>query len=380
MALDAFTLEMAGRIGLSPSYIESKVTELLQAAAAAGLDLGGNVLAGFDLNGPLTRADDAQLTPFPGTSEIIRRLAGTPRIYPAIITGWDTATVTACVRKMGLDGIGVICERGMLYLLEGQERFLYPQCDAESHLFMATCWRLAAGQGLKIAFQGNRSSGSQAIMVEADQRAGIAGHPAVNGRVTDLLAVYRAACGGSDLRWTGDRLIFRADPANMAGLHAALTGPFALSSLRAALEPDGQVALELPGADRADVTLADVAAFSERLAAGTGRVAFVNPDYGVDFLTRAALDERYSKENAARTLAARVFGGQPFAIASVGDKEQDIISGPASLYCAQAGSEVCALLRQRGQRFVEVQDGRDYALALYEAQRRLAGPTAGGNG
>lgn len=367
--MDQFIHDTAERIGLSTAYIEDKVAEVLSLAESAGLDLSGKILAGFDLNGPLTRTDDASLTGYRGVGELLRFLADTGDIYPVIITGWDSVTVTACAQRMGLDTAGIICERGMLYRYDGHEHFLYPQRDEESYTFMACTWQLAAEAGLKVAFQGNRSSGSQAIMVEADERAGIGLHPAVAGRRATLAAIYETACRDSDLAFDGDRLLFRPDAANMAGLYRALAGPYALTSLRAAPAPGGRVAVTMGDRDRPDFTLDDLAAFCGRVAAASGRIAFVNPDYGVDFLTSEALSSRYSKESAALALGRRVFGECPFLTTSVGDKEQDIFSGPHTLCFAQAGSEVHDLLASRGTPYLTVQDGRDCALILYEAHR-----------
>ena len=127
--MDQFIHDTTERIGLSPAYIEDKVAELLALAERAGLDLGGNILAGFDLNGPLTRTNDASLTAYPGVGELLRFLVDSGDIYPVIITGWDSVTVTACAQRMGLDTAGIICERGMLYRYGGHEHFLYPQRD-----------------------------------------------------------------------------------------------------------------------------------------------------------------------------------------------------------------------------------------------------------
>lgn len=368
--------ELAGLAGLEENYLFDLVEQLLKKADELGYDLGGNIVVGLDVNGPIVACDDAALMPFPGAIESIENLMNTDGIEVTLMTGWDLSTMGFFKRnKLKLPQIGIVGEYGMVYERAGNFRYLYPYREEERLEFMYGVLKVAAEMDVKVAFQGNYSPGSGAIYAEGDEHGQLLSHALVKDRRPTMKQLYEAAAEKSDIELTEDegKIIFENKPENLKGLAEALFKTHPLISVRVKKEDDGKLSMYIDPNDKPDFDFEKVKEFAKLAGEQIGRKALPYEDHGVDLISKEAEEGNYSKDAGLREYGKDAFANKPFISAIVGDKGSDIPKTiKDTIMFPLKDAEAERIADEKSIPSVPVIDVRDFALALAEAHRMKA--------
>jgi len=362
---------LAESVPLDTDALKTLTGDILAKADALGYDIGGRIVCGLDVNGPLVACDDNNLTPFAGAPECVKHLMDIPGVEVSLMTGWDLSTMDFFRKHKLKLPVGIVGEYGMVYKQKGKTRHLYPYREEERLDFMHAVLKVAAEQHVKIAFQGNYSPGSGAICVEADEHGDLLQHPLVKDRRPTVEQLYDALKDTSEAVLDGDRIVFENKPQNLKGIAEALFKTHPLISVRAHTEEGGKISIRIDARDSADFgDFNKVKEFAGLVGEACGRNALVYEDHGIDFMSKEAEQGSYSKDAGLREYGREAFGDDNFVSAIIGDKNSDIPrTTDKTLFFPVRGSDAEPIAEERGVPSIAATDVRDFALALAEAHR-----------
>lgn len=369
--------QMADKLGLDKQKLIALIQDILEVSRTSGRDISGNIVCGLDVNGPIVDCDDSELTPYPGANRAIEYLIDNPGIEVTLCTGWDLKSMEFFKdNRLGVEKLGTVGEYGMVYERGGKFNYLYPYNEQEACHFVRDVLGAAADQKVKVAFQGNYSTGAGAIYIEGDRNGNVLQHPLVKGRRPTAKQLAEAmTVNGSKaaLDEASGRIRFSSDVANMAGTYRALIKTHPLISVRVELDGSDYVIWiddqDKPGFDF-EALKAVVPAFEAR----AGRKALVYEDFGVDLIAPAVEKGNYSKDSGLRAFGREAFGNDDFLSIIIGDKRSDIPKSlTKTLMAAQKASSAEKIARDEKIPSFNPIDVRDFAVAVSEAHRIAGG-------
>ena len=375
--LSESALKMADKLSLDKAKLAALVAEILEAGRKHKRDLAGQIICGLDVNGPIVDCDDSELTPYPGAAEAITYLIGIQGIEVTLCTGWDLNSMEFFKEnRLKVEGLGTVGEYGMVYERKGKFNYLYPYNEQEALNFVRDVLTSAAEQKVKVALQGNYSTGAGAIYIEGDKNGNLLQHPLVKGRRPTLEKLAQACtAGGSrvELDRKAGRIRFSAKAENMRGLYQALIKTHPLISVRVENSGADELALwidekDAPGFDF-EALKKVVPPFEKR----SGRKALVYEDFGVDLIAPRVEAGNYSKDAGLRAFGREAFGNDNFLSIIIGDKRSDIPKSIAkTMMAAQKGTSAEKIANEEGIPSFNPLDVRDFAVAVAEAHRIAA--------
>ena len=365
---------MAQKLGLDKPKLVELVGDILEVGRSSGRDISGNLVCGLDVNGPIVDCDDSELTPYPGASEAISYLIAQDGIEVTLCTGWDLNTMEFFKEnRLEVAGLGTVGEYGMVYERKGEFHYLYPYNEDEALQFVKDLLEAAAAEDVKVALQGNYSTGAGAIYIEGDTNGNLLEHPLVKGRRPTMKQLAEACAQGSRVTYddNADRIRFSSDKENLRGIYQALVKKHPLISLRVEQEaPGAQLAVWIDDRDRPGFDFESLKKVAPVFEKRTGRKALVYEDFGVDFIAPAVEEGNYSKDAGLREFGREAFGNDDFLSVIIGDKRSDIPKTLAkTLMAAQKGTSAEQIaIDENIPSFFPI-DVRDFAVALAEAHR-----------
>ena len=367
IALDARGSELAVRLGLAEGVIVAEAERIVAAAAENDLDLSGDIVIGLDVNGPIVAVDNNDLMPLEGARECVAYLLDIENVQTALMTGWDLSSMTFFrEERMGLPGLGIVGEYGMVYKKGDEVVFIYPYDETEALSFIKTAIDIHADHDLKFAIQGNFSSGVGPLIVEADQNGNLFEHPLVKGRIPKIEKLHEEAeKGGSEVKLAGGKVYFRNQADNLRGIFEALARKHPLVSVRFHRGEDDMCYFEIDPRDKPGFTFSDLQVIGDIITEKTGRRCMVYEDFGIDCFAKAVDEGDYYKQAGLDAYGKDVLGGKPFVKIIVGDKANDaprVFEG--TLFCPQKGSQAEDHAAENKIPSTCVTDVRDFALAM----------------
>ncbi len=370
--------KIADAIPISHEYLADLTQQILDICTQRKLKIGGNLVTGLDVNGPIVSCSDSDLIPFKGAIEAIDHMMHQHGIEVTLMTGWDLTTMGFFRKDRLRLPIGIVGEYGMAYELNGKTRHLYPYDETEATSFVSSVLAAAATDRLKVAFQGNVSPGAGAVYFEGDRNGNLLNHCLVKGRRPSIGQIYDAIKVESQARLEGDRIIFANKPENMKGFYSALFRKHPLISVRVMPEQGDMLSIAIDENDKPGFTFEDLKKFGEKAKAITGRDILVYEDFGVDFMSPKVKDGNYSKDSGLRAYGREAFGNDNFLAVIIGDKKSDIPKKTENtLMFALQGSDAEPVVRGMPHlASVFPKDVRDFALAVSEAHRIAGGKKA----
>jgi hydroxymethylpyrimidine pyrophosphatase-like HAD family hydrolase len=365
-ALDARGKKLAAAAGLDEAKVAAVAEGILASAKANKLDLSGDIVIGLDVNGPIVAVDNNDLMPLPHAKECVEYLMQIKGITVALMTGWDLSSMTFFRdERMGLGGLGIVGEYGMVYKKGDRVTFIYPYSDAEALGFIQTAIDIAADAGLKFAIQGNYSSGVGPVIVEADHNGHLFEHPLVKGRIPTIEKIHQEAKGKSKCEFRDGKIYFENKVENLQGIFEALARKHPLISVRYRRVKGDLVSLEMDANDKPGFKFPDLQKLGETLTKRTGRRCMVYEDFGIDCFAKAVDDGDYYKQSGLHAYGKDVLAGAPFVKIIVGDKANDapkVFEG--TLFCPQVGTQAEKYAAEKKIPSALVGDVRDFALAM----------------
>lgn len=354
-------MQISSLCGFEPKELADKARRLREILEEKGID-DLPILIAFDINGPLISTEDATMTPYVGTIEVLQLLTNLPRVKLCLISGWDLTTVRQFSTKiLGLDRISIVAERGMLYMDDGKIYHLYPNSEDEIDDFAITLFKVASGKNLQIAIQPNVSSGCQCIYFEGFNRAKLGEHPCMSGIEISSLALINIL-KKNHIKCLIDHnilTIFATAPILYRLLKEKLP-LFPLRILDVDNLEDSKIYINIDPNDNTCYDLKMLVETAAIISNLTKRSYEANDDYSIDFLTNVAIDNGYSKSRAAHKLGHKLFG-ERFVIFNVGDKLGDIVDCDNAIFFPQNNTGAMSATSNIG---FPVTDGREYALIL----------------
>ncbi|MFP4521448.1 MAG: hypothetical protein ACLFQK_04820 [Fibrobacterota bacterium] len=322
------TVSFASQFGVDAENIVNTMNSLEKLENEGTISIKKNMVVGFDVNGPMVDPADNSLTPYPGSKEACEMLMENESIAVTLMTGWDLATMKYYQQNKLKAPVDIVCEYGQVYFKGEDVKYLYPFDESESFGFMKTVFDLMAKHGLKVAFQGNYSAGTGALVVEGDEHGDLLSHPLVDGRRPTMVQLYDAIAEGSEAEFDKDNnlILFKNDVSNLKGVHTALTRKHSLISVRVKEIPDGRIGIWIDDKDKPEFDYDKLAEFSKIAGEATGRIPQYHRDHGLDLHSKKAKEGNFSKENGLHEYAKDVFGNEDFFSLVVGDMENDIPS------------------------------------------------------
>jgi hypothetical protein len=365
--------KVAEELHLDKRRLVRLIESLLEVARESGRSLAGNIVCGLDVNGPIVDCDDSELNAYPGASEAINYLIAVPGIEVTLCTGWDLASMAFFKEnRLNVQGLGTVGEYGMVYEREGRHRYLYPYDQEEALQFVHDVLVSAAENKVKVAIQGNYSTGAGAIYIEGDHNGNLLEHPLVKDRRPTLSQLAEACRPESevDLDQSADRIRFSRHPASMLGLYQALVKTHPLISVRVEFAAEDQLAIWIDDQDREGFDFEALKAVVPDFENRSGRKALVYEDFGVDLIASAVEEGNYSKDAGLRELGREAFGHDEFLSIIIGDKRSDIPKTLRNtLMAAQKDSSAQQIaIDEKIPSFYPL-DVRDFAIAVAEAHR-----------
>jgi len=365
--------KMSEQLSLEKMQLVRLIEEILEVGGGSGRNLGGKIVCGLDVNGPIVDCDDSELNAYPGTSEAINYLIAVPEIEVTLCTGWDLASMAFFKEnRLDVEGLGTVGEYGMVFERDGKHTYLYPYNEAEALEFVRDVLISAAENEVKVAFQGNYSTGAGAIYIEGDRNGNLLEHPLVKGRRPTIAQLAEACKPESEVQMdeARGRICFSRNLKNMLGLYKALVKTHPLISVRVEQAGEEQLSLWIDDQDKADFDFEAlkrvVPAFEQR----SGRKALVYEDFGVDLIAPSVEKGNYSKDAGLRELGRDAFGDDDFLSIIIGDKRSDIPKTlTKTLMAAQKGSEAEQITIDENIPSFCPLDVRDFAIAVAEAHR-----------
>jgi len=365
--------QMAQQLSLDKVHLADLIQDILDVASKSGRELGGNIVCGLDVNGPIVDCDDSELNAYPGSSEAINYLIAVPGIEVTLCTGWDLASMAFFKEnRLSVEGLGTVGEYGMVYERKGIHRYLYPHNEDEALQFVKDVLVSAAENDVKVGFQGNFSTGAGAIYIEGDHNGNLLEHPLVKGRRPTLAQLAEACRPDSEVELdeVAGRLRFKKDVGNMPGLYKALVKTHPLISLRVERDGENDLAIWIDDLDKDGFDFESLKAVVPHFEKRSGRKALVYEDFGVDLIAAAVEEGNYSKDAGLRELGREAFGHDEFLSIIIGDKRSDIPKTlTRTLMAAQKGSSAEQIAKEENIPSFYPLDVRDFAVALAEAHR-----------
>jgi hypothetical protein len=365
--------QIAGQLALDRAKLVDLIQEILEVASQSGRDLGGDIVCGLDVNGPIVDCDDSELNAYPGASEAINYLIAVPGIEVTLCTGWDLASMAFFKEnRLSVEGLGTVGEYGMVYERMGKHRYLYPYNEDEALRFVHDVLVSAAKNDVKVGIQGNYSTGAGAIYIEGDYNGNLLEHPLVKGRRPALAELAEACRPESqvELDTASGRLRFNSDVGNMLGLYKALVKTHPLISVRVEQDGEYDLAIWIDDQDKDGFDFESLKQVVPDFERRSERKALVYEDFGVDLIASAVEEGNYSKDAGLRELGREAFGHHDFLSIIIGDKRSDIPKTlTKTLMAAQKGSSAEQIAKDENIPSFYPLDVRDFAVALAEAHR-----------
>lgn len=368
---------MADKLGLDKQKLVDLIRDILNVSRTSGRDISKNLVCGLDVNGPIVDCDDSELTPYPGASEAIEYLIDNDGIEVTLCTGWDLKSMEFFKEnRLGVERLGTVGEYGMVYERGGKFNYLYPYSDREACAFVRDVLTSAAQQKVKVAFQGNYSTGAGAIYIEGDRNGNVLQHPLVKGRRPTMAQLAGAMTGnGSQAEFdaAAGRIRFPAAPDNMKGIYQALIKTHPLISIRVELA-DEVFSVWIDEDDKPGFDFEALKKVVPAFEKNSGRKALVYEDFGVDLIAPAVEKGNYSKDSGLRAFGREAFGNDDFISIIIGDKRSDIPKTLTNtLMAAQKDSNAEKIARDENIPSFYPIDVRDFAVAVSEAHRIVRG-------
>jgi len=366
---------MAEKLGLDKTRLIELIVDILEVGRRTGRDVSGNIVCGLDVNGPIVDCDDSELTPYPGAAEAISYLIAQDGIEVTLCTGWDLNTMEFFKEnRLKVADLGTVGEYGMVYERKGEFHYLYPYNEDEALQFVKDLMEAAAAEDVKVALQGNYSTGAGAIYIEGDTNGNLLGHPLVKGRRPGMKQLADAcAQGGSRVSFDeeANRIRFSSEKENLRGIYQALVKKHPLISLRVQQEiPGGELAVWIDDQDKPGFDFESLKQVAPVFEKRTGRKALVYEDFGVDFIAPSVETGNYSKDGGLREFGREAFGNDDFLSVIIGDKRSDIpITLTRTLMAAQKGTSAEKIAKDENIPSFFPIDVCDFAVALAEAHR-----------
>jgi hypothetical protein len=368
--------KMADKLGLDKQKLVALIAEILEVSRKNDRNVSGNIVCGLDVNGPIVDCDDSELTPYPGASDAIRYLIASPGIEVTLCTGWDLKSMEFFKEnRLKVEALGTVGEYGMVYERKGVFHYLYPYNEQEALNFVRDVLASSAEEKVKVAFQGNFSTGAGAIYIEGDRNGNLLQHPLVKGRRPDLETLAKACGPESKVEYSAadKRVRFSPEAENMRGLYKALVKTHPLISVRVERCGDGRLALWIDEQDKPGFDFEALKKVVPSFEKRTGRKALVYEDFGVDLIAPAVEAGNYSKDSGLRAFGREAFGNDDFLSIIIGDKRSDIPKTlTKTLMAAQKGASAEKIARDENIPSFYPIDVRDFAVALSEAHRIAA--------
>ncbi len=375
--LSGKAVAMADKLGLDKQKLVALIQDILTVSRESGRDISGNIVCGLDVNGPIVDCDDSELTPYPGANTAIEYLIDNAGIEVTLCTGWDLKSMEFFKEnRLGVDKLGTVGEYGMVYERGGKFNYLYPYNETEACNFVRDVLGAAAEQNVKVAFQGNYSTGAGAIYIEGDHNGNVLQHPLVKGRRPTAKQICDAmTANGSKAALSADgfKVRFSSELSNMPGVYQALVKTHPLISVRVALEGSDYV-IWIDDQDKAGFTFETLKSVYPAFEKRAGRKALVYEDFGVDLIAPAVEKGNYSKDAGLRAFGREAFGNDDFLSIIIGDKRSDIPKTlTKTLMAAQKASSAEKIARDENIPSFNPIDVRDFAVAVSEAHRIAGG-------
>jgi len=365
---------MADRLKLDKNKLVSLIGDILEVGQKHGRSLAGNIVCGLDVNGPIVDCDDSELTPYPGAAEAITYLIGAEGIEVTLCTGWDLNSMEFFKEnRLKVADLGTVGEYGMVYERKGRFNYLYPYSDEEAFNFIRDVLTSAAEYNVKVALQGNFSTGAGAIYIEGDSNGNLLEHPLVKGRRPTMAQLYGAIQqGGSSAEYdqAADRIIFSTGLENMRGLYQALVKTHPLISVRAQKHGENSLAIWIDDQDTPGFDFEKLKSVVPGFESRSGRKAIVYEDFGVDLIAPRVEQGNYSKDSGLREFGREAFGNDDFVSIIIGDKRSDIPKTlEKTIMAAQKGTDAERIAGEEGIPSFNPIDVRDFSIAVAEAHR-----------
>ncbi|MBW7995195.1 MAG: hypothetical protein FVQ81_01230 [Candidatus Glassbacteria bacterium] len=373
--LSAPAEQMADKLSLDRDKLKQLIADILAAGEQHGRDLAGQIVCGLDVNGPIVDCDDSELTPYPGAAEAITYLIGQPDIEVTLCTGWDLNSMEFFKEhRLGVDRLGTVGEYGMVFERGGKFNYLYPYSEDEAFTFVRDVLAAAAETGVKVALQGNFSTGAGATYIEGDHNGNVLEHPLVKGRRPSMEQLCKSiTANGSEAELAGGRITFASSVPNMKGVYQALVKEHPLISVRVE-NAGGRFAIWIDDRDAPGFDFEKLKAVVPVFEKRSGRKALVYEDFGVDLIAPAVEEGNYSKDAGLRAFGLDAFGNDDFLSIIIGDKRSDIPKTlDKTLMAAQKDTQAEQIANDEGIPSFNPIDVRDFAVALAEAHRIARG-------
>jgi hypothetical protein len=320
------------------------------------------VLAGFDINGPLVSTKDASMTPYEGVREALELLTSFDSVHVCIITGWDLNTAKYFVdEKLKLDGISIVAEKGMIYLLNGKIYHLYQNSAKEIIEFAEALFEVAQNRELQITIQPNESSGCQCVYFEGFKRGNVKNHPLNLERLVSLETLVKTL-KKNNIKYEdkGDTVQVHGTPFDLYELLRHHLPLFPLRLIKQTRKIQNAWTLKVDPEDNEQFGWEPLLDVGQELSTKTRRKPDANRDFCIDFSTALAEKEGFSKNKAVQLLGKEKFGGD-FLLCNVGDRPDDRVEGKNTLFFPQEGSTAVEV---KDNIAFPVIDGREYALVI----------------
>jgi hypothetical protein len=373
ITLSGSAVKMADRLSLDKVKLAALIGEILEVCRKNNRNVGGNIICGLDVNGPIVDCDDSELTPYPGSADAITYLIGIDGIEVTLCTGWDLKSMEFFKEnRLKVADLGTVGEYGMVYERKGKFRYLYPYSEKEAFNFVRDVLVSAAENNVKVAFQGNYSTGAGAIYIEGDQNGNLLRHPLVKGR-RPTMAQLAAACSPEskvEFDQAKSRIRFSSAVDNMQGLYKALVKTHPLISLRVEKAGPEKLAVWIDDKDREGFTFEKLKSVVPDFEKRSGRKALVYEDFGVDLISPAVEAGNFSKDSGLREFGREAFGNDNFLSIIIGDKRSDIPKTlTKTVMAAQKGTNAEKIVKEENIPAFYPIDVRDFAIAVTEAHR-----------
>ena len=374
ITLSASAEAVADRLKLDKSKLVSLIGEILETGRRHERNLAGDIVCGLDVNGPIVDCDDSELTPYPGAAEAITYLIGSEGIEVTLCTGWDLNSMEFFKEnRLRVADLGTVGEYGMVYERKGKFNYLYPYSEDEAFNFVRDVLFSAAEHNVKVALQGNFSTGAGAIYIEGDINGNLLEHPLVKGRRPTMARLAEAIeQGGSSVEYdrATERIDFSAELNNMCGLYQALVKTHPLISVRVEKRGEKTLAIWIDDQDTPGFDFEKLKSVVPGFESRSGRKALVYEDFGVDLIAPKVEQGNYSKDSGLREFGREAFGNDDFLSIIIGDKRSDIPKTLEKiLMAAQKGTDAERISSEEGIPSFNPVDVRDFAVAVEEAHR-----------
>ncbi len=373
--LSAPAVRMADKLKLDKDKLKRLIADILAVGEKHNRNLAGQIVCGLDVNGPIVDCDDSELTPYPGAAEAISYLIGQPDIEVTLCTGWDLNSMEFFKEhRLKIDALGTVGEYGMVFERGGKFNYLYPYNEQEAFTFVRDVLSAAAETGVKVALQGNFSTGAGATYIEGDVNGNVLEHPLVKGRRPGMEQLCRAMVeNGSEAELVDGKIIFGEGVPNMRGVYQALVKEHPLISVRVERE-GGKFSIWIDDQDAPGFDFEKLKQVAPVFEKRCGRKALIYEDFGVDLIAPAVEKGNYGKDSGLRAFGRDAFGNDDFLSIIIGDKRSDIPKTlDKTLMAAQKGSQAEQIANDEGIPSFNPLDVRDFALAMAEAHRLAVG-------